>query len=365
MDDFFEIDFLSVESPKSGDAITMRYRMNGFTCIQVVDAGFTATGDHVVAHIQEHYANPHRIDHVVVTHPDGDHAAGVKAVLEAFQIGTLWMLRPWVYAPQLLQFFPRFQSVEALVARLRKIYRHLSALEETAALRGIPIAEPFQGATIGAFSVLSPSRPLYAGLILNSERTPESDADELLPAPAVSALLAGILQRDLTLVRAGWGEEVFSSEETSAENNMSVVQFARIAGHRILLTGDAGRVNLEEALRFGPAVGWFPPGVDRFQIPHHGSRRNLSSEILDRIIGPIVPQWLPTGQGRTLAVVSSAKEDPDHPRKVVVRALIHRGARVFATEGRSIRLASDALSLNGWTSVEPEAYPQEQESETA
>ena len=38
-----------------------------------------------------------------------------------------------------------------------------------------------------------------------------------------------------------WGNEVFSEEETSAENEMSVVQYAKLCGKKILLTGDAGR----------------------------------------------------------------------------------------------------------------------------
>lgn len=42
MSDFFEIDFLDVESKKSGDAIAMRYRINGITTIHVTDGGYQA-----------------------------------------------------------------------------------------------------------------------------------------------------------------------------------------------------------------------------------------------------------------------------------------------------------------------------------
>jgi hypothetical protein len=38
---------------KSGDAITLRYTMNGATTIHIVDAGFQATGDAVVAHVNK------------------------------------------------------------------------------------------------------------------------------------------------------------------------------------------------------------------------------------------------------------------------------------------------------------------------
>jgi len=37
MADFIEIDFLGVETDRSGDAITIRYSVNGITRIHVVD----------------------------------------------------------------------------------------------------------------------------------------------------------------------------------------------------------------------------------------------------------------------------------------------------------------------------------------
>jgi glyoxylase-like metal-dependent hydrolase (beta-lactamase superfamily II) len=108
MSDFFEIDFLGVESPKSGDAIPLRYEMNGVTYIHAVDAGFQLCGDKVVNHIKTYYGNPAYIDHVVVTHPDGDHAGGVKAVLEEFSVGHIWMLRPWTYEDDIFYRFGIF-----------------------------------------------------------------------------------------------------------------------------------------------------------------------------------------------------------------------------------------------------------------
>ena len=40
MSDFYEIDFLDVETAKSGDAIALRYGINGVTQVHVVDADF-------------------------------------------------------------------------------------------------------------------------------------------------------------------------------------------------------------------------------------------------------------------------------------------------------------------------------------
>jgi hypothetical protein len=65
---------------------------------------------------------------------------------------------------------------------------------------------------------------------------------------------------------------------------------------------------------------------------HHGGRRNVSTALLDRWLGAWLPQMLPEGSELFTAMISSAKEDNDHPRKAVVRALRHRGAFVATTE---------------------------------
>lgn len=89
MADFFEIDFLDVESSKSGDAIPLRYQPNGVSRIHVVDGGYQATGEKLVSHIKTYYGDPYFIDSVVVSHPDGDHVGGLRKVLEEFEVGEL------------------------------------------------------------------------------------------------------------------------------------------------------------------------------------------------------------------------------------------------------------------------------------
>jgi len=55
MADYFEIDFLGVETAKSGDAITLRYSVNGTEGIHVVDGGYLDTGDQIVEHLKTYY----------------------------------------------------------------------------------------------------------------------------------------------------------------------------------------------------------------------------------------------------------------------------------------------------------------------
>lgn len=266
------------------------------------------------------------------------------------------MIRPWLYSSLLINFFTRFHSERNLSAHLRDLYPNLVELEEAAIARGVTIEAPFQGAQIGAFRVLAPSARRYLQLILSSDRTPALPS-MLAPSPRVASSIfgAGAVPRQTT---SPWGIERFSDEESSAENEMSIVQFAGIAGHRILLTGDAGRGALTEAIAYGNQIGLGFPGVDVFQVPHHGSRRNVSTEILDALLG-VRLQHRPSAPLFS-AFISSARADPDHPRHAVIRAMVHRGANVFTTEGASIRRSHNAPS-RGWHAAVPMEYPSTQE----
>jgi beta-lactamase superfamily II metal-dependent hydrolase len=355
---YFEVDFLAVETAKSGDAICIRYEIGGQVRVHVTDGGFSSTGEKVVEHLESVYGTNY-VDHVVLTHPDADHACGLQTVLEECSVGTLWMLRPWLYAEEIIDRFETYNSVDALKSKLRSLYPYVAALEVLADDKGIPIYEPFQGAAIGAFHVLAPSRARYLDCIVNSEKTPEA-VEEAGLVSAIESVFAKAAKLAVNLVKAAWGDEVFSTEETSAENEMSVVQYALLEDERILLTGDAGRQALAEAADYAPYAGLALPGIDRAQVPHHGSRRNVSTDVLDRWFGERLGYFGDTSRSFT-AIVSSAKEDEHHPRNAVVRAFIHRGANVYATEGSSIRTAGGAAPSRNWGPATALSYPDEQE----
>ncbi|TAK47199.1 MAG: MBL fold metallo-hydrolase [Xanthobacteraceae bacterium] len=354
MADFFEIDFLDVETKSSGDAICLRYELNGLTCIHVVDAGYQTTGEKLVAHIRKHYNNPTYIDHLVVTHNDGDHTGGVEQVLKEFNIGAIWMLCPWNYAAELLHRFKRYSTVDGLTQALKDSFPNLAAMEKLAIKKDIPICEPFQGADIGAFHVLAPTRARFLDLVVASNKTPDE------ATAAFDAIQEAFLATQVKAVMkaANWGDEYFPAGETSTENEMSVVQYATLCGKKILLTGDTGRAGLQEVIDYAPSVGLIFPGIDHFQIPHHGGRHNVNTELLDQILGPRLGN--PHASTTFTAIISSAKEDEDHPRKSVVRAMHHRGAKVITTEGRDVRTHRNAPD-RGWVAVDGVSYPNEQE----
>jgi beta-lactamase superfamily II metal-dependent hydrolase len=344
----YEIDFLAVgEGERSGDAIALRYGDNGAYTIHVVDGGDEAAGKGLVGHIKRYYGNPSYIDHVVLTHADDDHSSGLREVVNCFAVGAIWMNRPWLYAAEIVHLFQdsRF-TIPGLERRLREDYPILVEIEQIAASRGIPVYEVFQGAQVGSFIVLSPMRHRYLELIPQFSRTPEATQVGL----GLGGLLTQAYRAGLEWIAETWGKETLQEDvETSASNESSVVQVADLGGHKLLLMGDAGVQSLHEAADFAERLGFGLPGVQFMQVPHHGSRHNVSPSALNRWLGEPVPRGTPP---RTTAFASVAAEDDEHPRKKVVNAFARRGAPLHVTKGLTKWHYYGTLE-RGWDRSEP------------
>lgn len=355
MADYWEVDFLQVDSSRSGDAITARYQVGSTFWVHVIDGGYAADAEPIARHIQQRYGTK-IIDHMVVTHPDQDHAEGLAKLCELCEVRNLWMLRPWQYANELMSYFTTYTSVDRLASKLRSSYPFIDELEKVAIKNKITISEPFQGTKIGLFKVLAPSPNRWAHLVIDSDKTPEN---------ADTGLLGNLFEMAKSAVRfikAGWGSEKFSTEDTSNENEMSVIQYLEFNGRKIVLTGDAGRAGMTEAATYAPQAGLVLPGVSDFQAPHHGGRRNVNSEILDAWLGPILSGLPAPGNELFTAVISASKDDPAHPRKAVRRGLLHRGAMVVTTEGQNVWIHSkDAPARGDYHTLSNSPYPDEQE----
>ena len=363
MSECYEIDFIPVGSGKrSGDAICFRYGTPGNYKVVVYDGGTKDSGTKLVQHIRQHYGVEH-VDYVVCSHPDADHASGLSVVLEELSVGELWMHRPWYYSSTIRDYFRDGRITDkSLEERLREKMSAAHTLEQIAEEKGIPHFEPFQGAQIGPFYVLSPSKDWYIHeLIPAFSKSPEQKAKNTNESwtlksifDAASAAVEHMLENwDIETLR--------ESVTTSAENESSVVLFGTVAERGILLMGDAGIQALSGAANYAEQCGVSIPNHVRFaQVPHHGSRNNVSPSVLDRLIGPKLTA--PTEENSVTAFVSAAKESETHPRKAVVNAFIRRGAKVLQTKGQSMRHHFKMGDRQGWGPVDPLAFSHEVEA---
>ncbi|MGN7830900.1 ComEC/Rec2 family competence protein [Pseudoxanthomonas sp. 22568] len=319
----YEIDFLPV-GEGSGDAIVIRYgeAATGYW-LHVIDGGRTETADTIVDHIDAFYPGYH-INHMVVTHADNDHACGLVGVMKKKRVEHLWMNRPWLYASEVLHHFHGNYTLQGLIDEIKSRHSYLVELEQLARAQGTQIHEVFQGDQIGKFTVLAPHKQRYIQSIPDFGKTPDrysTQANDLRRFGLMRALADSAMK----LFESWDFETLASTTQTSASNESCVVQYANLDGKCVLLTADVGPIGLDEAATFGAQLGLQMPTF--VQVPHHGSRHNVTPAVLDAWLGPKRPPGTVIGT----AFCSVGANKHDYPRRQVTNAFMRRGFKVYAT----------------------------------
>ena len=344
----YEVDFLPVgNGEKSGDAIAVRYGSIGNYKVMVVDGGTKESGQALVDHIVKHYETT-EVDYLVNTHPDGDHASGLSVVLEQLTVHEIWLHRPWEHSDKICSLFRDGRiTPNSLEQRLKDSLSAAYQLEELALEKGIPVYEPFAGSMIGEFLVLSPSKEEYLDLLPQFNKTPEAKEAKSLLETGLEATRAVI-----KWITETWtGETLSESGTTSAENESSVILYANFDGWGCLLTGDAGLRALSNAADYAELQQINLKECKFYQVPHHGSRNNVSPSILNRIVGDILQEGKET-KTRT-AFASASKTSTTHPRKVVQNAFIRRGVFFHVTRGVGKQHRHNMPDREGWSTAVP------------
>ena len=343
----YEIDFIPVDSgKKNGDAIAIRITEDGITKIYVIDGGTKASGQNLVDHIKKHF-NTDTVDFLINTHPDLDHISGLTVVMEQLKVKELWMHKPWEHAHEIIDdIIDNRVTINSLTNRLQDSLKIANQLEEMANEKDIPVYEPFQGNSIGHFHVLSPHRDWYNELIKGFNNMPASDK---------SSMVTEAIKKFSDVVKTvfeSWNIETLSEDgQTSHKNESSTVLYGQLPNNfKVLLTADAGLKSLEKAHSYALQNGVDLSNCNFIQMPHHGGRRNVSPSLLDKLIGPKLPEG--TVPSKT-AFVNTSKDHPAHPKKSVSNAFQRRGAKVIATNGQTKCKHWGYPSREGWVAVTP------------
>jgi beta-lactamase superfamily II metal-dependent hydrolase len=351
-----EIDFLAVgEESKSGDAIAIRFgNLHGKREEQTVitiDGGTMESGARLVEHIQTHYGTT-SVDYAFLSHPDGDHASGMRQVLEKLTVGTVVMHRPWNHSHAIHDLFDDGRtSPNSISERSRENLAAAHEVEKLALAKNIKIVEPFAGVgtSDGTIRVLGPTQDYYRQVLSQFDFMPEVRQE--------SFSLAAMARRALRWVIERWDHETLLEPEpdaTSPENNSSMILLLTVEAKYYLLTGDAGVPALSLALDYAATIPVDWSLLAFLQQQHHGSKRNVGPGILNRLLGE--PKPLGTIPDKT-AFISAAREgEPKHPNKRVINALLRRGVKPFVTAGDGKCHRNNSPARQGWYSVEPLAF---------
>lgn len=303
----FEIDMLNV-----GDAdciLVTEWAQNKPTRV-LIDGGNAESAKVLKSFLQTRGIS--YIDHVVSSHPHDDHARGLIELANdtSVEIGVAWIHRPELhvdmlqveYALNQVRGIRRTQAIQESLQTTRDLITQLER-------RNIPVFEPFVGQEIGCLTVAGPSEKYYAELLAQFADESGIEASERVRQGCEIQELVEAFMENMSTDSSG---ELLDNPQTQPENNSSVILATAFDGNKYLFTADAGAQALSLAANaYDLADCWW------MQIPHHGSRRNITEDIIELFCPKI-------------AYVSAAG-NRKHPRRAVVNAFKKNGASVYST----------------------------------
>ena len=359
----FEIDFLPVgEKSKSGDAILFRYKEGGEYKIILIDGGHRKsegekTSDKILEHMRKYYYPEAsynaemRIDHIICSHPDSDHVGGLQEIMEQCDVGTLWINNPLDYVN-----YSELEDEHSIDKFCKRNADTVEELIDIADQNNITVESPLEGKSIGPLVVCSPSSEFYEILVKGKLERQGSDGDKFNVKEMVMAVV--------NFIKATWSRDYLKDYPvTSVCNESSTVLFGDLIDGecKILLNADAGIEAFSRSHEYLENVLDYISGSMTFvQMPHHGSRRNVNTKVLDDILGGKFPENNVERRGSSIASV--AKEADDHPRKAVTNAFITRGFSCIRTAGVPIRHHRGDMPDRDWALATPIKYADEVEA---
>lgn len=298
-----EIDVLPASNETKGaDAILLRFGTFDYVTysnkqiVVLIDGGYQDTSEKIKKHLKDYYKTK-TIDLLVCTHPDADHINGLIKLLEdeTIIIKKALIHDPWEHKYTIHRKSRDAKTTPNLIGT--KLDDSLSALDDLFTLldkRKVTISSPFAGTSEfnGIIKVLGPSIPFYTEMVakfpgMPNHKKPFDNYD------------AKIVQYKNTM------PHFLEDAETSARNLSSAIILFEYEGFKVLFTGDAGKEALIKAIEFADENRISLKNLNYMQIPHHGSVKNLSEEITNKITS-------------SKYFVSAPSKSEDHPSKLLL-----------------------------------------------
>ena len=338
----FVIDFLYVGD---GDAIIIWARNPGDTdFVFFIDGGNAGNGEKVVKHYRD-WIKPHlqtkNLVGFINSHPHADHINGLLEIVETLKTELSFGIyndpveciseehKDRIYKsymnkedPDITHLYETFQQVEKLNTLCSKynIKRYLAYSDNSTLFNG-------------AFKILSPSRDFYVNMVQHF-----ADVD-FLKKVDFSKKFTTVNEIEESTKPCTIVDEI---NDASPENLTStVIQLTDSNGKKYILTGDAG----VEAFDYMEGEGFDNNNITLVQLPHHGSRRNIST------------QWI--AKFKPAMFLASAEGNSKHPRRAVINCIKRNlpNCKVYSTHTTKNTLSyttnQAAFPNRNWGSATP------------
>lgn len=314
MTEIFRVEMLPA---REGDCVVLTYGDAEYPRRILVDGGRAATYRTVRGRFLQLPEAERTFELLIVSHVDRDHIEGAVAMLEdpasPVQFRDVW-----------------FNSYDHLRDPEVEAFGAVQGERLTAALRHRPSLwnEAFQGRSVE----IRPGEPvaLEGGLEIALLSPDREKLESLIPVweneCRKAGLIPGIAARRPAppegLERFGRVDidELASQPFTpdrAEPNGSSIAVLATYGGRRVLLAADAHADRLIESVRPLAAAEGGRLRLDALKLPHHGSKFNVSSELLDLVF---CPRYLVSTNGSyfdhpdAVAIARVIKHGGDHPQ---------------------------------------------------
>lgn len=267
------------EALKVGDAdvIFIRHYIGDEQFIVLIDAGNAGDAAIIKKHLNDYYGS-YYIDLAICTHPDSDHKDGFFDLFldEEVTIRELWLTDPAFFIDE--DDIQRYRNHDNAVSAVRKIWNKSTddklnlinlALDKCCVVRSVVDGVKHSELPI---SVVGPSAKYYAEVVKYMVadygiKTYEDSSKEAYDDAFK------IDEKDI--------KSVIDKDEDSSPYNASslIVLYEPGDGKRLLFAGDANTTSLQMMLN---KYKWLR-NVDFLKVPHHGSRRNLNTSIIESL----------------------------------------------------------------------------------
>lgn len=267
------------EALKVGDAdvILIRHYIGDEQFIVLIDAGNAGDAAMIKKHLNDYYGS-YYIDLAICTHPDSDHKDGFFGLLQDddITIETFWLTDPAQYLD--VNDIQRYRNEESAIKAVRKIWQkstddnlNLIDLALDKCKRVISVADGFKHPKL-PISIVGPSDKYYGEVVKTMVadygiKTYEDSSKEAYDETFK------IDEEDI--------KSVIDNDEDSSPYNASslIVLYEPGDSKRLLFAGDANTTSLQMMLN---KYRWLR-NVDFLKVPHHGSRRNLNTSIIENL----------------------------------------------------------------------------------
>jgi beta-lactamase superfamily II metal-dependent hydrolase len=297
----------------------------------VIDGGFQENGTQLAQLIQQRYQT-RQIDLMISTHPDQDHIAGLSEIVNNMDVRRVWVHDPSNHTTSYnkIRVGLSIQKAMQVSNRIAKSLDDLQSLLRIVDGRRIPREEPFSGMQYGPLTILGPSIELY------EQKLAELAADSSFTKAELMEKDDDISElQEAIMLAKGTDSALDENNETSPLNETSTIIYGSMVRETCVWTGDAGVLSFEDTRR-----RWNYGGISWLHVPHHGSKKNLSSDIVAYL--------------RPSVSYISAAGTKEHPSRAAINALkkfgdvysTHKGNGLWHHNGASISSRSDFVKAD-------------------